>query len=107
MGRHIVKVRNRKIYVSDPQIPSVVTDAETILLDLDSEWDNLEIVFRIGDFAKIWDGSEISLAGTGPFQNDFVPISVLGFKDGTFKIGTEAKPKAFKVFQVEGGVQHG
>lgn len=89
---HIIKVRSRKIYVTGPSVVANGIEADTIDLDLDADWRDLDVVIILGsgpDALKVeYEGHPISIPSELLEETGPLPISVVGYA-GTTRVTTQ------------------
>ena len=104
MVEHVLTVRKRRIKIHPPYAVAGGKSSDSLVLDLDPEWDGLSVrvVLGEGDGAveADWDGEPMVLPDGPLAEPGWLPMTVVGEADGS-KIVTEAAPHAFRV--VEGG----
>lgn len=99
---HTIKVRNRRIQVDYPTLVQNNVKTDTVTLDLDGEWDGLQVVINLGECGKgaelAWSGIPVTIPASLMTQIGSVPASVVGYSsDGAVRLVTAAANTAFSV----------
>ena len=105
MKTHKVIVRDRSLSCSPKTIPQGSHGQDEIVLDLDDDWDglNVYIVIQRGEDKRVLDYTEESKTGPVTFPDDILdelgPISValVGLGVDRSKITTFSAPQLFRV----------
>lgn len=104
MIEHVLTVRKRRIKIHPPYAVAGGKSSDSIVLDLDAEWEGLSARVVVGDgegaVEADWDGEPMVLPDGPLAEPGWLPFTVVGEADGS-KIVTEAAPHAFRV--VDGG----
>lgn len=104
MVEHVLSVRKRRIKIHPPYAVAGGKSSDSLVLDLDPEWDGLPVRVVLGEGEEAveadWDGEPMVLPDGTLAEPGWLPVTVVGEADGS-RIVTEAAPHAFRV--VEGG----
>ena len=108
MIEHRVTVRNRIVHVDRPQLVQGCVGSDVLTLDLDPEWDGLNVTVAIGSgeskMVAEMDGEPMTFDVGFPIG--YVPVFVSGVStDGSRKVQTIGAPKAMYVVAYGGGVE--
>lgn len=103
MHVHTLVVRDHEIKCCDPIIVENSMGHDAIQLDLDSEWDGLDVnVVLVGpDYAPydvIWDGEPVTVPAALVDEPRWLPVGVVGYGDGgKVRVLTARADKLLKV----------
>lgn len=100
MKNHVIKVVNRKITVDDYRIIANGINTDTITLDLDSEWDGLQVYVLLGPkgtcFRSKWSNMPLTIPDKLLEKTGFIPVSIVGVSP-LRRVTTRSADRALRV----------
>lgn len=99
---HTVTVRGRRVVrVDPPGIPAGCAGSDALALDLDAEWDGMDVRVVLGPeggaYAAAWEGEPLEVPAALTDRPGWLPVAVVGSGPGGERLATPAAGKAMIV----------